>query len=185
MATHVSGQAAAVTTAPTLHVGTYRRALLAVIIGNDLFSEAEQLRANHNAHECQDAAKLALWTRNSQRVAAERQAQQQAQGLANLAEGLARFEAKQAAQPTAQPAPTPAPTPWATPAQCDEVYRLACLPCFTQGEKQHALRGLVTLTRAGAVKVIGSLYAAAWRRGQLPLHPENGPATSSPGRLTA
>ena len=135
--------------APTLHVGTYRRALLAVIIGNDLFTEAEQLRANHHAHECQDAAKLALWTRNTLRVATERQAQREAEGFANLAQGIARFEAQLAQQ---QPTAT---QPAATPAQCDEVYRLACL--LSPREKKDALRRLPQLSEAEAQAFITGL----------------------------
>lgn len=58
---------------PTLHLGTYRRAILAITCGNDLFTAAEQLRANHNVHECEDSHRLALWLRNVQREATRRE----------------------------------------------------------------------------------------------------------------
>lgn len=90
-----SGSAATATAAPTLHVGTYRRTLLAAIIGNDLFTPAEQLRANHNAHECQDAQRLSQWTRNVLRERDRREAadlvevEQTAQPTGNLLADLA------------------------------------------------------------------------------------------------
>lgn len=87
--------------APTLHVGTYRRNLLAVLVGNDLFSADEQQRAQGNVGACQDATRLALWLKNVRRVAAERE---QARTLAAMAHGIARFEARVA---LAAPAATP------------------------------------------------------------------------------
>jgi hypothetical protein len=52
METHVTGQ-------PVL--GELRQYALATLIGHPLFTEAEQLRANHFAHECEDIARLTRW----------------------------------------------------------------------------------------------------------------------------
>ena len=52
METHVTGQ-------PVL--GELRQYALAALIGHPLFTEAEQLRANHFAHECEDIARLTRW----------------------------------------------------------------------------------------------------------------------------
>jgi hypothetical protein len=52
METHVTGQ-------PVL--GELRQHALLPLIGNSLFSEAEQLRATHFAHECEDIARLTRW----------------------------------------------------------------------------------------------------------------------------
>ena len=38
--------------------------MLAFLVGNPLFSEAEQLRANHLVHECEDPARLNRWHAN-------------------------------------------------------------------------------------------------------------------------
>lgn len=50
--------------APTLHVGTCRRNILAVVIYCDLFTAEEQIRCNHHVAECEDAQRLARWVRN-------------------------------------------------------------------------------------------------------------------------
>jgi len=141
------------------------------VLAAECFTPAERLRANHAVHECACDQKLALWLKNVSRVRDEREAKL----LADFAEGLAKGEAlvKEAAQ-------QPTPTAYATPAQCDEVFALASLSCFTKGEKTHTLNLLPTLTQAGAVKVIGSLYAAAWRRGKLALLPESGGSSFKP-----
>ena len=52
METHVTGQ-------PVL--GELRQHVLSPLIGNSLFSEAEQLRANHFVHESDDIARLTRW----------------------------------------------------------------------------------------------------------------------------
>jgi hypothetical protein len=52
METHVTGQ-------PVL--GELRQHALATLFGHPLFGEAEQLRANHFAHECEDVARLTRW----------------------------------------------------------------------------------------------------------------------------
>ena len=55
MKTHVTG---------TPVLGELRHALTALIIGNPLLSPEEQLLANHQVHECEDAGKLAIWLAN-------------------------------------------------------------------------------------------------------------------------
>ena len=151
-----NGPTAAATAAPTLHVGTYRRALLALVVGNPLFTDAEQLLSSHNAHDCQDGRKLALWLKNTRRVAAERE---KANGLASLGAAIDRFEqhlaSKQVPVPTAEQPTTTAPAPWATPTQCDEVFRLAS--ALPQRERADALRRLPTLTEAEARACIAGL----------------------------
>lgn len=52
METHVTGQ-------PVL--GELHQHVLLPLIGNPLFSEAEQLRANHFVHESEDIARLTRW----------------------------------------------------------------------------------------------------------------------------
>jgi hypothetical protein len=46
-----------------LSLGELRQAILAVYIGNPLFSAAEQLEANHDAHACEDLPYLEAWLR--------------------------------------------------------------------------------------------------------------------------
>lgn len=55
MQTHVTGQ-------PVL--GELRQHALAPLLGNPLFSEAEQLQANHFVHETEDVARLTRWHAN-------------------------------------------------------------------------------------------------------------------------
>ncbi|OWP61536.1 hypothetical protein CDA63_18915 [Hymenobacter amundsenii] len=55
MKSHVTG---------TPVLGELRHALTALIIGNPLLSPQEQLLANQQVHECEDAGRLALWLAN-------------------------------------------------------------------------------------------------------------------------
>ncbi|MGI4872063.1 MAG: hypothetical protein ACRYFX_12900 [Janthinobacterium lividum] len=146
----IVGQAAS--TAPTLHLATFRRNILAVVVGNPLFTDAEQLRTNHHTHECTCPYRLVRWLKNVRRVAAERE---YAQGIASLAEGIAQFEAKLAG------ATAPA---YATPAQCDEVFALTQHPALLACEKAQALTALFTLTQVGAVRLIGKLWSKVLHR---------------------
>lgn len=60
MANHVTG----ISTPPCVPLpclGELRQQVLAALVGNPLFTAAEQLRANHFAHECEDAARLIRW----------------------------------------------------------------------------------------------------------------------------
>jgi hypothetical protein len=52
METHVTEQ-------PVL--GELRQHILAALLGNPLFSEAEHLRTNHFVHECEEIARLTRW----------------------------------------------------------------------------------------------------------------------------
>ena len=65
METHVTGQ-------PML--GELRQYALATLLGHPLFSEAEQLRANHFAHECEDIARLTRWATSVRAEIARREA---------------------------------------------------------------------------------------------------------------
>jgi hypothetical protein len=56
-------------------LGELRQHVLAPLLGNSLFSEAEQLRANHFAHECEDIARLTHWGVNVLAEIARRQAE--------------------------------------------------------------------------------------------------------------
>jgi|GEM_PF-3040443 len=58
MESHVSGSIT------PLSLGELRQAILAVLFGNPLFTEEEQLLANHLTHECEDTERLARWLRN-------------------------------------------------------------------------------------------------------------------------
>jgi hypothetical protein len=60
MANHVNGTSALISVLPTC-LGELRQHVLAPLIGNSLFSEAEQLRANHFVHESDDIARLTRW----------------------------------------------------------------------------------------------------------------------------
>jgi hypothetical protein len=65
METHVTRQ-------PVL--GELRQHVLLPLIGHPLFSDAEQLRANHFAHECEDVARLIRWGESVQEEVARREA---------------------------------------------------------------------------------------------------------------
>lgn len=143
MATHVTGQNAVdAAVAPTLHLGTYRRAIMSAMSA-DVFTSAERLRANHSVYESQDSAKLALWLKNVVRVRDEREAA----GLATFTAAVERGNELLAGCET--------PKAFATAAQCDEVFRLASklpkkekadvlrrLPLLTESEAEALLRGL-------------------------------------------
>jgi hypothetical protein len=66
METHVTRQ-------PVL--GELRQHVLLPLIGNTLFSEAEQLRASHFVHEIDDIARLTRWGANVLAEIAHRQAE--------------------------------------------------------------------------------------------------------------
>lgn len=65
-----------------LSLGELRQAILAVLVGNPLFTPEEQLRANHQVHECESPERLARWDRNVAREAARRALLARAQELA-------------------------------------------------------------------------------------------------------
>jgi hypothetical protein len=55
-------------------LGELRQHVLMPLIGHPLFSNAEQLRANHFAHECEDIARLIRWGESVQAEIARREA---------------------------------------------------------------------------------------------------------------
>ncbi len=56
-------------------LGKLRQHVLNPLLGNSLFSEAEQLRANHFVHECEDIARLTRWGANVLAEIVRRQAE--------------------------------------------------------------------------------------------------------------
>jgi hypothetical protein len=123
----IQGTAVTSGQAPTLHLGTLRRSILRLIVGNPLFTAQEQLLASHNIHECEDSAKLALWLKNVRRVFTERE------------ELIAQADLAEATEVVA-------PVRYATAQQTSEVHKLAlqanaprqCWPCLasTTGQRR-------------------------------------------------
>lgn len=74
MANHVSGTSALISV-PPISLGRLRQHVLLPLIGNSLFSEAEQLRANHFVHETDSIARLTRWGANVLAEIARRQAE--------------------------------------------------------------------------------------------------------------
>jgi hypothetical protein len=74
MKNHVNGQVMAIAE-PRTTLGELRQHVLLPLIGNSLFSEAEQLRANHFVHESDDIARLTRWGVNVLAEIARRQAE--------------------------------------------------------------------------------------------------------------
>lgn len=60
---------------PPTTLGELRQHVLMPLIGNSLFSEAEQLRANHFVHESDDVIRLTRWGANVLAEIARRQAE--------------------------------------------------------------------------------------------------------------
>ena len=73
MANHVSGTSVLLG-APPISLGELRQHALMPLIGHPLFSQAEQLRANHFAHECEDVARLTRWAISVRAEIARREA---------------------------------------------------------------------------------------------------------------
>jgi hypothetical protein len=142
----MTGQATVAAVAPTLHLGTYRRAIMAVMSA-DVFTPAERLRANHSVYECEDSAKLALWLKNVRRVFAEREAVLEQADLAELA---------QVAE---------APVRYATAEQTSEIHKLALHRAITLGERTKVLLTLPRLDSPAATALIGELWAKILHRG--------------------
>ena len=55
-------------------LGELRQYALATLLGHPLFSQAEQLRANHFAHECEDITRLTRWAISVRAEIARREA---------------------------------------------------------------------------------------------------------------
>jgi hypothetical protein len=60
-------------------LGELRQHVLMPLVGHPLFSDAEQLRANHFAHECEDVDRLIRWGNSVQAEIARREATAQAE----------------------------------------------------------------------------------------------------------
>jgi hypothetical protein len=140
----MTGQAAG-TAAPTLHLGTLRRSILRLIVGNPLFTAQEQLLASHNIHECEDSAKLALWLKNVRRVFTERE------------ELIAQADLAEATEVVA-------PVRYATAQQTSEVHKLALHRTITTGERTKAMLALPCLDYGAATALIGELWAKILHR---------------------
>ncbi|RZK29871.1 MAG: hypothetical protein EOO61_20055, partial [Hymenobacter sp.] len=74
MANHVTGTSM-LFSVPQPSLGELRQHVLMPLIGHPLFSEAEQLRANHFVHESDDIARLTRWGANVLAEIARRQAE--------------------------------------------------------------------------------------------------------------
>ena len=61
-------------TKPSATLGELRQHALTALIGHPLFSDAEQLRANHFAHECEDINRLIHWGESVQAEITRREA---------------------------------------------------------------------------------------------------------------
>jgi hypothetical protein len=122
-------------------LGALRCEVLAVLIGNPLFTREEQLRANHYVHECEFSHRLALWLRNVRHEAERRE--QKIEALRRVTERRERYEV---AMPT------------------DEIPRLALCPALTAAEKQGAVMALPHLSKGEALSMVGRLYVKALRR---------------------
>lgn len=146
MTAHVTGHTSRSNgSQPTLHLGTLRRSILRLIVGNSLFTAQEQLLASHNTHECEDSAKLALWLKNVHRVADEREQVVEQADLTELTEApLVRY---------------------ATAEQTSEIHRLTLHRTITPGERTKALLALPRLNNPTATSLIGELWAKILHRG--------------------
>jgi hypothetical protein len=74
MANHVTGTSTLLSVPPT-SLGELRQHVLLPLIGNSLFSEAEQLRANYFVHKSDDIVRLTRWGVNVLAEIARRQAE--------------------------------------------------------------------------------------------------------------
>jgi hypothetical protein len=74
MVNHVSGTSLLISVRP-ISLDELRQHVLLPLLGNPLFSEAEQLRANHFVHESDDIARLTRWGANVLADIARRQAE--------------------------------------------------------------------------------------------------------------
>lgn len=73
MTNHVTGTGTPCNV-PSFSLGELRQYVLPPLLSNPLFTKAEQLRANHFVHECEDSARLTRWGANVLAEIAHRQA---------------------------------------------------------------------------------------------------------------
>jgi len=123
-----SGQAAVGAAASP--VAALRAQLAALTFNCPLLSTAEQLRANHSIHECEDEQRLTRWLVNTRAELARRAKRRE---LASL------------------PVLSPAPTVYATGAQKQHLLHLLQQPHISRAQRTRVLVGLNRLTRAGAI----------------------------------
>jgi hypothetical protein len=155
----IQGTAVTSGQAPTFHLGTLRRSILRLIVGNPLFTAQEQLLASHNIHECEDGAKLALWLKNVRRVFTEREVVLE---QTDLAEVMAQ------------------PVRYATAEQTSEVHKLALHRTITVGERTKALLALPRLDYGAATALIGELWAKVLHRTEAQAATSFLPSTPAP-----
>jgi len=136
MESHVSGAST-----PQGLLGELRQALLAVYVGNPHFTPAEQLLANHQAHELEGEQELAHWLRAARLDDAERQRQ-------------ARWQAARA---------LPKPIVLDPQAQDAELLNLLDCPALQQAQKTAliSLFAYDTIRPAGRLRMLGDAYARA------------------------
>ena len=131
-----SGQAAV--GAAASRVAGLRAQLTALTFGNTLLSEAEQLRANHSIHECEDVSHLTRWLVNTRKELARRAKVQELAAASSLALVV---------EPTAS-----SPIRYATCEQKTQLLHLLQQPHVTRAQRTRVLVGLNRLTEEeGAV----------------------------------
>jgi hypothetical protein len=129
MASHVTGQGAAVTAAA--HLSAHRRAIMELLVGSPVITTAEYDTAMQRTLACQDVATLQKWYRNTVREIARRE------------EGE----------------PVTAPVTYATTEQKEEIICLTNRHEITRSEKTGVLLGINRLEQAHATTLIGNLWA--------------------------
>jgi hypothetical protein len=113
MANHVTGTSTPFDVLASC-LGALRQHVLVPLIGNPLFSEAEQLRANHFVHETDDVARLTRWYANVLAESTRRQAVAAHQrGQATLRATLGRLSLNGFRGSRSRKSPTPAWSPGA------------------------------------------------------------------------
>ena len=111
MANHVTGTNTPFGVLPSC-LGALRQHVLVPLINNPLFSEAEQLRANHFVHETDDIARLTRWYANVLAESTRRQAvAAHRRGQATLQATLGRLSLSSFRGPHPRKSPAPAWAP--------------------------------------------------------------------------
>jgi hypothetical protein len=139
MATHVTGQNAALT-APA-QLSAHRRSIMNMLVGCPFITTAEYDTAMQRTLACQSLAILQKWYRNCIREIARRE----------------------------EASSVPAPVVYATANQREEIQRLLNHVSITRREKTRVLLTLNQLDSTQAVATIGSLWAKIISRaGEVP-----------------
>lgn len=141
-----SGQAAVGTVASP--VAGLRAALTALTFDNALLSDEEQLRANHNIHECEDVFRLTRWFVNTRKELARR---------AKAAEMKSATDRILAVETHA-----PSPIRYATAEQKTHLLRLLQQPHVTRAQQPRVLVGLNRLTSEKAAVLLRLLALPPW-----------------------